>query len=161
MSKAQKTTPTFKPEDFEFVDLGLPSGRRWAKINAPGHYTFNQAADIFADYLPKGAAMVELIEECKVEWNDKKHGLDITGPNGNSIFLPAAGYIYPGENSATSADAVGCYWTRMTYVPNSDSYGSDSQAHARLLYFHSGGVYPLNYGLRSRGFSVRPCREFD
>ena len=161
MSKAQKTTPTFKPEDFEFVDLGLPSGRHWAKTNAPGHYTFNQAADIFADYLPKGAAMVELIEECKVEWNDEKHGLDITGPNGNSIFLPAAGYIYPGENSVTSADDVGCYWTRMTYVPNSESYGSLSQASARYLFFSSGGVYPLICNLRSFGFSVRPCREFD
>jgi hypothetical protein len=160
MSKAQKTTPTFKPEDFEFVDLGLPSGRHWAKTNAPGHYTFNQAADIFADYLPKGAAMVELIEECKVEWNDEKHGLDITGPNGNSIFLPAAGYIYPGENSVTSADDVGCYWTRMTYVPNSESYGSYSQAYARSLYFYSGIVSPLYVYPRSYGFSVRPCREF-
>ena len=160
MSKAQKTTPTFKPEDFEFVDLGLPSGRHWAKTNAPGHYTFNQAADIFADYLPKGAAMVELIEECKVEWNDKKHGLDITGPNGNSIFLPAAGYVFPGQDAVADDEFSGFYWTRMTYVPNSDSYGSNSQTYARTLGFLSGDVYPLNYANRSDGFSVRPCREF-
>ncbi len=161
MSKSQKTTPTFDPKDFEFVDLGLPSGRLWATENAPGYYNFNTAADIFADYLPKGAAMVELLEECKVEWNDQKKGLDITGPNGNSIFLPAAGYVFPGETVVADDEFFGYYWTRMAYIPNSDSYAGISQAYARYLGFYSGNVLPSDYYNRSGGFSVRPCRELD
>ncbi|MBQ4409373.1 MAG: hypothetical protein IJL31_00210 [Oscillospiraceae bacterium] len=154
------TKDTFKPEDFTFVDLGLPSGRLWANENAPGHYTHDEAEQAFGEFLPKGSAMAELIEECKIEWNYKEHGLDITGPNGNSIFLPASGYIFPGKRSVYADDEIGYYWTRMRYVPNSESFAGNSQTSARRLSFRSGGVYPLNYTDRSYGFSVRPCREF-
>ena len=92
--------------------------------------------------------MVELIEESTCIWNDEKKGLDITGPNGSTIFLPAAGYTW-GSPDVKAKDDEGNYWTRMPY----------SQTHARYLYFSSGGVYPLNYYSRSDGFSVRPCRE--
>ncbi|MCR5352383.1 MAG: hypothetical protein K6E35_07845 [Bacteroidales bacterium] len=153
------TKETFKIEDFTFVDLGLPSGRQWASENAPGHYTYDEAVEAFGDCLPKGAAMVELIEECKVEWNDQKKGLDITGPNGNSIFLPAAGYVFPGEEVVADDEFYGYYWTRMTYIPNSDSYAGISQADARSLNFRSGYVRPLYGYYRSSGFSVRLCKE--
>jgi hypothetical protein len=149
MSKTHKlTNETFSPENFRFVDLGLPSGRLWATENAPGFYTFDEAVDTFGDLLPKGSAMVELIEESTCIWNDEKNGLDITGPNGNSIFLPAAGYTW-GSPAVKAKDDEGNYWTRM---PGSQSY-------ARNLHFGSGGVYPLSNNYRSIGFSVRPCRE--
>ena len=154
------TKDTFKPEDFTFVDLGLPSGRLWASENAPGHYTHDEAEQTFGEFLPKGAAMAELIEECRIEWNAKEAGLDITGPNGNSIFLPASGYIFPGERIVACDGDAGYYWTRMRYVPNSDSFAGYSQAYARYLGFNSGDVLPLNHYYRSFGFSVRPCREF-
>ena len=86
------------PDRYTFVDLGLPSGRLWATENAPGFYTYDEAVDTFGELLPKGSAMVELIEESEVSWNREKKGLDITGPNGNTIFLPADGYrcgVYP------------------------------------------------------------------
>jgi len=153
------TKETFKIEDFTFVDLGLPSGRQWASENAPGHYTFDEAVEAFGDCLPKGAAMVELIEECKVEWNDQKKGLDITGPNGNSIFLPAAGWISRLSGDLRDVGTDGSYWSRMKYVPNSESYASGSQTNARYLGFISGNVYPLLYYYRSYGFSVRLCKE--
>ena len=152
------TKETFSPDKFNFVDLGLPSGRQWASENAPGHYDFDEACEVFGDFLPKGAAMVELFEECQVEWNKEKKGLDITGPNGNSLFFPAAGYRWRGgdlENEGIEGD----YWTRMPFVPKSKSYASNSQARARHLLFSSGGLYPLNYYYRSYGFSVRPSRE--
>ena len=136
------------PDRYTFVDLGLPSGRLWATENAPGFYTFDEAVDTFGELLPKGSAMVELIEESTCIWNDEKKGLDITGPNGSTIFLPAAGYTW-GSPDVKAKDDEGNYWTRMPY----------SQASARNLRFYSGGVYPLSYSSRSNGFSVRPCRE--
>lgn len=136
------------PDRYTFVDLGLPSGRLWATENAPGFYTFDEAVDTFGELLPKGSAMVELIEESTCIWNDEKKGLDITGPNGSTIFLPAAGYTW-GSPDVKAKDDEGNYWTRMP----------SSQAYARFLGFYSGGVYPLSRSLRSYGFSVRPCRE--
>ena len=137
------------PDRYTFVDLGLPSGRLWATENAPGFYTYDEAVDTFGELLPKGSAMVELIEESTCIWNDEKKGLDVTGPNGSTIFLPAAGYTW-GSPDVKAKDDEGNYWTRMPR----------SQATARHLNFHSGGVYPLNYySRRSDGFSVRPCRE--
>lgn len=137
------------PDRYTFVDLGLPSGRLWATENAPGFYTFDEAVDTFGELLPKGSAMVELIEESEVSWNREKKGLDITGPNGNTIFLPADGYRW--EMEIKNVKLEGDYWTRMP----------SSQTSARYLYFGSGGVYPLYNNYRSFGFSVRPCRELN
>lgn len=46
--------------------------------------------------LPKFAEAIELVTKCKWEWllsydNQSINGYLVTGPNGNSIFLPAAG----------------------------------------------------------------------
>ena len=101
------------PDRYTFVDLGLPSGRLWATENAPGFYTFDEAVDTFGELLPKGSAMVELIEESEVSWNREKKGLDITGPNGNTIFLPADGYRW--EMEVNNVKLEGDYWTRMLY----------------------------------------------
>lgn len=149
MSKPKKLTKeTFNPDTLTFVDLGLPSGRLWATENAPGFYTFKEAVDAFGELLPNGSAMVELFEECKCAWNDEEKGLDITGPNGNSIFLPAAGYTWHSPD-VKAKDDEGNYWTR---IPHGKTY-------ARFLGFVSGGVYPLLNHYRSYGFSVRPCKE--
>ena len=145
LNPVKLTKDTFNPKAFTFIDLGLPSGRLWATENAPDFYTFDEAVDTFGELLPKGLAMAELIEECECTWNDEKKGLDITGPNGNSIFLPAAGYT----RNVIAKNDEGNYWTRMPY----------GQAKARYLYFSSDDVYPLNDYYRTFGFSVRPCRE--
>lgn len=148
MKPKKLTKKTFTPEAFTFIDLGLPSGRLWATENAPGHYTFDEAVNTFGDLLPKASAMVELFEESICIWNDEKKGLDITGPNGNSIFLPAAGYTMD-TPEVKLKNKEGYYWTRMP----------SSQTRARSMDFDSDGVYPL-YGNRRRyGFSVRLCRE--
>ena len=148
MKPKKLTKSTFNPDAFTYVDLGLPSGRLWATENAPGFYTFKEAVDTFGKLLPKGSAMVELIEESTCTWNNEKKGLDVTGPNGNSIFLPAAGYTWESPD-VKAKDDEGNYWTRMP----------DSQAYARSLLFYSGGVFPLSLSNRSHGFSVRLCRE--
>ena len=79
--------------------------------------------------------------------NGEKKGLDVTGPNGNTIFLPADGYLW--EMKVEDVKLEGYYWTRMPF----------SQAYARRLGFDSGGVYPLNLSHRFLGFSARLCRE--
>ncbi len=67
--------------------------------------------------------------------------------NGNSIFLPAAGYRY--DASLDDAGSYGYYWSRSL-----NTYYSDN---AYNLVFGSGGVFG-SYGSRDGGQSVRPVR---
>lgn len=149
----------FIPDKVEWVDLGLPSGHLWANENAEGLYTYDEAMEVFGEYLPKGVAMVELIEECQVEWNKQKKGLDITGPNGNKLFLPAAGFRDL-DGDLINVGCDGNYWTSMPYA-HSEWFAPYSQTNARSLYFYSGRVGLLDYNRRAYGFSVRPSRELN
>ena len=67
--------------------------------------------------------------------------------NGNSIFLPAAGYRY--DTSLINAGSSGYYWSRSLYTSNSSD--------AYYLYFYS-TVIRTNYYYRYYGQSVRPVR---
>ena len=53
----------------------------------------------------------ELVEKCEWTWidNGEKSGYKITGPNGNSIFLPACGIINGDSLVVTGTQAY--YWT--------------------------------------------------
>lgn len=53
----------------------------------------------------------ELLNECAWEWTsvDEVNGYKVTGLNGNSIFLPAAGFRYGSE--LFDAGRRGCYWS--------------------------------------------------
>ena len=97
--------------------------------------------------MPTHAELNELNTQCTWEWintNDFK-GYKVTGPNGNSIFLPAAGRRY--WSSLYYAGSYGIYWSSM---PESNN--------AYDLYFYSDNHY-LNYYLRYFGQSVRPVLE--
>ena len=77
-----------------------------------------------------------------------KYGRKITSKNnGNSIFLPAAGYRY--DTSLDDAGSSGYYWSRSLDTSNSSS--------AYCLYFSSSGI-STNYDYRCYGQSVRPVR---
>ncbi len=148
----------FNPDSVEWVDLGLPSKRLWAKEGDGKFYTHDEAVDFFGDNLPKSSAFAELFEECTVEWDAKRKGIELTGPNGNKLFLPAAGYkSRSGEVCGVGEE--GNYWSRTPYCKSEKSFAPYSQTHARYLDFHSGGINPLNGNYRSIGFSVRPSRE--
>lgn len=118
----------------ECVDLGLPSGLRWATCNV-GAETPEDYGDYFAwgELTPKGTYNIdnsithgvdiedisgnpqydaataiwgeewciptleeceELVRECEWQWVEENgvNGYKVIGPNGDSIFLPAAGY---------------------------------------------------------------------
>lgn len=89
----------------------------------------------------------ELIEQCQCEWKDEKKmtGLQITGPNGNSIFLPVN---FPG-NTVEPAVLSGKYWTGMM----SEDNGTDL-TYAVSLYF-SGSRPQLIPDCRFKGKSIR------
>lgn len=61
--------------------------------------------------LPTNAEQAELTEKCKWELTEINNiiGLKVTGPNGHSIFLPAAGY----QNNVATVDhgEIGYYWS--------------------------------------------------
>lgn len=57
--------------------------------------------------MPTSEEIEELIEEC--EWELQANGYQVTGPNGNSIFLPFTGFRY-GEG-LEGAGQFGYYWS--------------------------------------------------
>lgn len=55
----------------------------------------------------------ELVKECSREWTevDGIKGVKVTGPNGNSIFLPAAGFRHYSNGSLCYVSSLGFYWS--------------------------------------------------
>ena len=101
--------------------------------------------------MPTKSEMQELIGYCTTTtWTTQngKNGYKVTGPNGNSIFLPAAGYR--SGSSLFSAGSDGYYWSST-----SREYSADD---AYYLSFFSGGC-GVNYHNRCLGRSVRPVLE--
>lgn len=96
-----------------YVDLGLSSGTLWNDHIEKGFYTYDEALHTYGNFIPTQEQMQELKNECKWEWisNAKEVGYAITGPNGESIFLPAAGYggVF---DMITDVNTAGFYWSR-------------------------------------------------
>ena len=100
--------------------------------------------------MPTYAELSELNTQCTWEWineNDFK-GYKVTGPNGNSIFLPAAGYR--GGSSLYSAGGSGYCWSSAP-IENNDYSAYD-------LYFNSSN-HIVGSDSRYYGQSVRPILE--
>ena len=100
--------------------------------------------------LPTLAEQQELCDNCTWEWTTLNgvNGCKVTGPNGNSIFLPAAGYRY--GSSSYYVGSYGCYWSSAPYEDDDyDAYG---------LYFGS-GYHDWGCDNRYYGQSVRPVSE--
>ena len=214
------------PSPVEYVDLGLPSGLKWAKCNlgaskpsdygdyyawgetAPkadytwATYKWMQAGQSESKYITKytiadgetGAIWYdssgnfigdnlttlrpaddaatqqlgspwrmptvdeqeELITKCTWTWTtqDGVNGYQVDGPNGNAIFLPAAGY--------RSGSALGSAGSRGFYLSNShsshSSYSTSRNDVVFRIYFYSNGQHSMDTFLRCLGFSVRPVR---
>ena len=100
--------------------------------------------------LPTKREMEELEDKCTWQWTTQSgvNGHKITGPNGNSIFLPAAGYC--GGSSHNDVGEYGNYWSSTPHE-SSDNY-------ACRLYFDSGD-HNVNWSYRNLGHTVRPVSE--
>lgn len=69
--------------------------------------------------MPTKDEINELINKCKWEWTQiaNINGYRVTGPNGNSIFLPAAGYhSYMGQDYLYDLNKSISYWTSISYT---------------------------------------------
>lgn len=92
---------------------------------------------------------LELKDKCEWTWTtqDGHPGYKVTGPSGNSIFLPAAGCR--DGSSWDDVNSWGNYW--------SSSLSDGKSFYARRCAFDSGLVY-TDFACRYCGFSVRPVR---
>ncbi len=100
--------------------------------------------------LPTKDEIDELVSKCTQEWttlNDHK-GYKVTGPNGNSIFLPAAGWRL--GTSLNNAGERGYYWSATPL----EDYTDD----ACNLYFGRSS-FSRDWDNRDDGQSVRPVSE--
>lgn len=130
-----------------WVDLGLPSGRLWAAENEAGYHQYDEAVKTFGKQLPSAEAWQELFDQCSRKWDDNRKGYILTGPNGNTIFLPANGWH--GKNTSVFGVGVGgFFWS-------SSPDGVDCAKH---VHFNSSDVHPRNYSERLYGYSVRLCK---
>ena len=202
-------TTTNDEYDYDYVDLGLPSGLLWATCNVGADnpedygdyfawgetqpkdtynwstyqycngsyntltkyctnssYGYNGFTDNLTTLLPEDDAAtanwgsdwrMPTKEEWQELYNNTTHtwttqngvnGRLFTASNGNSLFLPAAGYR--GGSSLYYAGIGGDCWSSSLYTGN--PYG------AWGLNFDSGEYGMLN-GYRSYGHSVRPVRS--
>lgn len=101
--------------------------------------------------MPTFAETNALVQECDWAWTEQNGvpGYKITSrKNGNSIFLPAAGYKEGGE--LLFAGSAGRYWT-ATRHPYHWQCAMD-------LFFSSDFHYAYFYG-RYRGYPIRPICE--
>lgn len=173
---------------YEWVDLGLASGTKWATHNV-GATTPEEYGDLYAwgeietktEYtkdnsvthgvsmtdisgnptydvarnkwgstwrMPKKNELEELYEDC--EWARKENGYKVTGPNGKSIFLPAAG-----RHDWNGLEGVGSdcnYWGSTPY--------NDEHKNCAYEIFCGGGY--IGFGasaMRCYGQSVRPVSD--
>ena len=113
----------------EYVDLGLPSGKLWAKTNygaaTEGDYgiyidwpTRNIIQRVWGEEwsTPTQNDIVELVNNCSFSWgynSNSVYGCSVTGTNGNTIFLPAAGFKILGTPQMVGSDIY--YWSDNEY----------------------------------------------
>ena len=97
--------------------------------------------------IPTNTEMTELREQCTWTWITQNgvNGYKVTSKsNGNSIFLPAAGYYY--DNSSNRARSYGYYWSSLLSIGNPDN--------AWFVYYDTGNKYGEE-GNRYYGRSIR------
>ena len=128
------------------VDLGLPSGTLWkGKNETGGHngfYTYEEALRKYRNNLPTKKQLEELKDQCR--WTRNGSDYTVTGPNGDSIVLPASGWRHD-DGRMDSVGFGGLYWSS---TPN-------GSCKAWYLYFNSGEVGIESDNIRYIGFSVR------
>lgn len=91
----------------------------------------------------------ELLEKCEWEWisQEEKKGYNVTGPNSNSIFIPAAGHLY--RSFAVNLGMTAFYWSSSVCDGSEESYYFNT---------YSGNLQILRDD-RCRGYSIRPVTE--
>ena len=103
--------------------------------------------------MPTFDQIKELIVECKWKWTKQNgvRGMEVTGPNGNSIFLPVSGLRHRSNGSLIYVGSGGYCWSASAYSSYNDSI---------CLFFESGGCGGC-YHYWAYGLPIRAvAREF-
>ena len=131
---------------------GYPDNNEWINIGSDISGTQYDAAR--ANWgapwrMPTLEEWKALVNNCTSVWTTVNgvRGRKFTGPNGGTIFLPAAGR----RSSSLDWAGSGGYYSSSTL---DESYPKS----ACSLYFDSGGAYWSRSGYRVYGHSVRPVR---
>ena len=115
-----------------YIDLGLSSGTKWKDVNEKnaadaeyGFFTYNEAISQFGNRIPTKDQWDELNAECQWSWTGS--GYNVTGPNGNSITLPAEGFRHFDDGGVYSVGEAGGYWSSTSKREDAwaPSFGSD------------------------------------
>lgn len=100
--------------------------------------------------MPTSGQMDELIKKCDWQWGEQNgiKGYFVSG-NGNTIFLPAAGYFYFSSKYAIGKQLL--YWTSSHAFSDVDAY---------MLWYYDGNI---SSGVRDiwHGCSIRPVISYD
>ena len=101
--------------------------------------------------IPTNDEWQELIDNTTYTWINLNniYGCLFTASNGNSIFLPAAGYLW-GNNMPGGVGLAARYWT-SSLDPDLSDYASGTEL--------CSNVYSVYYYSRAYGLSVRPVRS--
>ena len=128
------------------------------KYNAEDGKTILEPADDAAQVywgekwrMPSKEEVDELTQQCNWIWttHNNVNGYIVTGPNGNSIFLPAAGYKGSGPTYPEGED--GLYWTNTI----------EKQHYSYLIVLHDDAppTQAGRQGTRCFGFTIRPVYD--
>ena len=135
-----------------FYDNSVTYGKKFNDIGGNSQYDAARANWGGSWRLPKKEEFQELLNKCKWIWTTQNghSGYKFIGPNGNSIFLPAAGYFV--QSLLSNAGEVGHYWSSAPY---------EDDRKKRAWYFCFGNIYRTltNGGPRIYGCNVRPVSD--
>lgn len=107
--------------------------------------------------IPTDGDFKELCKSCKWKWQETgTRGYLVTGPNGNSIFLPAAGQR-DNDNDHDRQTAVN-YGHNGSYWASTDCTDPSYNTHAVYLTFGEGGIN-VDHVARYLGFPIRAVAD--
>ena len=142
----------------EYVNLGLTSGKYWSTINygaekpedAGSYLTADESGVVATSWgiswkTPDKEDVQELLDECEWTWTNLNGaaGFSVKGPNGNTMFLPAAG--------AKSGDAFSGLGS-LAYYQTASKNGQQTW----VLQSSSTDKKIIEALLSSEGYPIRP-----
>ena len=138
-TKSSYTSSNYSTYNLEITDISGNAQYDAATANWGGDWR-----------MPTKDEVNELRNNCTWTWTTQNsvNGYNVEGPNGNSIFLPAAGYY--SYQSFKDAGTRGFYWTSSDYI---NDFGIDNYAVSLTIKSTS---YNNGVNDRGNGRSVRP-----
>ena len=138
VTKTSYTSSNFSTKDLQINDISGNAQYDAATVNWGGTWR-----------IPTKDEINELRNNCTWTWTTQNgvNGYKVEGNNGNSIFLPAAGYR---TTILKDAGSKGCYWSSTNY---------DFISNYAISLTIKDGYYTNGGNARDNGRSIRPVTE--